>query len=147
MAEGGSAVLIAASCTTSWFDWIHGELWLCPDGVLRRSLGLWATLAHGLRGGQAPTVDPNDRPRRTFGPVDVQRIAAAGRRNRWVPWSAVSKATLKLGIVDHSLHLELGPGRREKFLWLNSDGGFDLLEAALQRALPGRVEIVRAPIG
>ena len=137
------AVLISASCTTSWFDWIHGQLWLCPDGVLRRSLGLWSTLSHG----KGSTVDTTNRPTRVFGPADIQRVVATGRRNRWIPWTAVSRATLKLGIVDHSLHLELGPGRREKFLWLKADGGFDILEPALERALPGRVEIVREPVG
>jgi hypothetical protein len=137
------AFLISASCTTSWFDWIHGELWLCPDGVLRRALGLWATLSHG----KGSTIDTTNRPTRVFGPAEIQRVAATGRRNRWIPWTAVSKATLKLGILDHSLHLELGPGRREKFLWLKADGGFDILEPALERALPGRVEIVREPVG
>jgi hypothetical protein len=137
------SVLISASCTTSWFDWVHGELWLCPDGILRRSLGLVATLRHG----KGSTLDITNRPTRVFGPGDIHSIARAGRRNRWIPWTAVSKATLKLGIVDHSLHFELGPGRREKFLWLKADGGFDILEPALERALPGRVEVIPHPIG
>jgi hypothetical protein len=31
------STLISASCTTSWFDWIRGELWLCPNGLLARA--------------------------------------------------------------------------------------------------------------
>jgi hypothetical protein len=141
--ERSPAILISASCTTSWFDWIHGELWLCPDGILRRSLGLWSTLRHG----RGPTLDVDNRPTGAFSAADVQRIAASGRRNRWVPWTSISSATLKTGVVDHSLHLELGPTRRAKFLWLKVDGGFEILEPALEHALPGRVTIVRQPMG
>jgi hypothetical protein len=126
--------LISASCTTSWFDWIHGELWLCPTGLLRRSVGLVATIGHGT----GPTVNPASRPTRIFGLDEIARILEAGRRNRWIAWSEITRATLKRGVMDHSLHLELGVGRREKLLWLQADGGYDLLEAALSRALPGR---------
>jgi hypothetical protein len=139
--ETNSCILISASCTTSWFDWIHGELWLCPDGLLRRSLGLIATFRHG----RGQTVDPSNRPTRTFTLAERFEIEAAGRRNRWLPWSAISRATLKRGVIDHSLHLELGDARREKFLWLRLDGGYDLLEAAFERALPGRFEAIDQP--
>jgi hypothetical protein len=138
-----ASTLISASCTTSWFDWIHGELWLCPNGVLRRSVGLLATLRHG----RGPTVDPANRPTRVFAADEIARVVGAGRRNRWIPWSAVSRATLKPGIIDYSLHLELGDGRREKFLWLKVDGGWDLIEPALERALPGRFTAHDRPIG
>lgn len=141
--QNPTCTLISASCTTSWFDWIHGELWLCPDGLLRRSLGLMSTLAHG----RGQTVDPLSRPMRAFAPSEAHQIAAAGRRNRWVPWSQISHATLKRGIIDHSLHLELGHGRREKFLWLKVDGGLDLLQAEMKRAMPGRLTLVDPPIG
>jgi hypothetical protein len=137
------ATLISASCTTSWLDWIHGELWLCPDGLLRRSLGLVGTLRH-VRGS---TLDPTNRPTRTFTITEIGQIVGAGRRNRWVPWSAVTRATLKRGVIDHSLHLELGDHRREKFLWLRVDGGYDLLEEALGRKLPGRFQAIDRAIG
>jgi len=52
---------------------------------------------------------------------------------------------LKRGIIDHSLHLELGHGRTEKFLWLEVDDGFDLLKAELNRAIPGRLTVVDPP--
>lgn len=138
-----SCTLISASCTTSWLDWIHGELWLCPDGLLRRSLGLMATLRHA----RGQTLDPANRPTRTFTLTEIGQIVSAGRRNRWLPWSAISHATLKRGVIDHSIHLELGVGRREKLLWLKADGGYGLLKAALGRALPGRFEVVDEPIG
>ena len=136
------STLISATCTTSWFDWIHGELWLCPNGLLRRSLGLVATLRHG--GG--PTLDTTNRPTRVFTQVEIDQIVARGRRNRWIPWSAITKATLKRGIMDHSLHIELGDRRREKFLWLQVDGGWDTLEHALTVALPGRFIVHNEPV-
>lgn len=139
----GACTLVTASCTTSWFDWIHGELWLCPQGLLRRSLGLGTTLRHGAR----QTVDPGSRPTRTFTAADIRLILAAGRRNRWILWSELSHASLKRGIVDRSLHLELGDRRREKFIWLRIDGGYDLLEAALSRSLPGRFDVVGGDFG
>jgi hypothetical protein len=138
-----ACVLVSASCTTSWFDWIHGELWLCPDGLLRRSIGLSKTLAHSNR----LTVDPLDRPTRAFEPDDIAQVLAAGRRNRWISWGEIARATLKRGVIDHSLHLELGNGRREKFLWLRRDGGYDLIEALLTRSLPGRFVAIDKALG
>jgi hypothetical protein len=128
------SILISASCTTSWFDWIHGELWLCPDGMLRRSLGLWMTARHFV----GPTVDPDDPPRRSFSTAEIVAIVGAGTRNRWIPWSRVRFARLKQGPMDNSLHLELVDGRREKFLWLGVDGGKERLADAFAQFLPGR---------
>lgn len=128
------AVLISASCTTSWFDWVHGELWLCPDGLLRRSLGLWTTVRHFV----GPTVDEDARPTRSFSRADIEAILEAGARNRWIPWSQVAFARLKQGPMDNSLHIDLVGGRAEKFLWLAVDGGEEPLEDAFARFLPGR---------
>lgn len=138
-----ACTLISASCTTSWFDWIHGELWLCPAGILRRSLGLRATLDHRNR----PTIDPSNRSTRAIGADEIALVVAADRRNRWITWTEVAHATLKRGMIDHSLHVELGDGRREKFLWLRVDGGYDLLQTSLERSLPGRFTALDQPIG
>src|SRR5215510_11354231 len=128
------AVLISASCTTSWFDWIHGELWLCPNGLLRRALGLGSTIRNFV----GPTVDLDHRPRRSFAPADLDAAVAAGRRNRWIPWTEVTFARLRHSPMDISLHLDLVSGRREKFLWLVSDGGEEILVDAFERTIPGK---------
>ncbi|HEX7735923.1 MAG TPA: hypothetical protein VF458_13740 [Ktedonobacteraceae bacterium] len=47
------ATLLTASATTGWFDWIHGELWLFPHGLLRIPLNLVITFLHGT----GPTVN------------------------------------------------------------------------------------------
>lgn len=138
-----TCVLVSATCTTSWFDWIHGELWLCPDGVLRRSLGLWTTIRHGSR----QSVDSANRPTRAFRPDEIVDIVAADRRNRWITWGAVSHAILKRGVIDSSLHLELVDGRDAKFLWLRIDGAYDVLESRLERSLSGRFEAIDKATG
>lgn len=138
-----ACMLVSASCTTSWFDWIHGELWLCPDGLLRRSLGLWTTIRHGNR----RSVDPANRPTCAFSPDEIVQTLAAGRRNRWITWGEISHAILKRGVLDHSLHLELVDGRHAKFLWLRIDGGYDVLEARLERSLLGRFEAMDKATG
>jgi hypothetical protein len=139
---GRPCTLVSASCTTSWFDWIHGELWLCQDGLFRRSLGLITTFKHGV--GQ--TVDPGNRPTRNFGTNEISDIVARGRRNRWIPWTEIQHATLMQGIAS-SLHLDLTGDRREKFLWLAIDPGYELLEKELPARLPGRFTVSNRVVG
>ena len=150
LVDGSSAacILISASCTTGWLDWIHGELWLCPKGLLRRSLGLSVTTEHALPilAGDG-TIGPDERPVRTFGEAELVSIATADRRNSWIRWSDLAAVTLKRGIIDHSLHLRLRDGRRAKFLWLKSDGGYDLLKDRLGSEVGDRLVVVNRPIG
>ncbi len=127
------SILIAASCSTRWFDAAQSELWLCPAGLLRRSIGIWATVRHGTR----QTVDPTNRPRRTFSQDEIARAAAVRQRNGWIPWSQILRAVLIEGVTDCALHLELADGRRVKFMWLRIDGGQDLLDEQLKRTIPG----------
>jgi hypothetical protein len=135
--------LISRSCTTSWFDWIHGELWLCDDGLFRRSLGLIATIKHGAR----QTVDPGNRATRNFLQNEISDIVAQGRRNRWIPWTDIQHATLKRGVVDNSLHVDLKHDRHEKFLWLAIDQGYEFLETELRAPLAGRLTVLDGRVG
>jgi hypothetical protein len=99
-------------------DWIHGELWLCPDGLLRRALGFLATVRHG----SGPTVDATNRPSRTFGPAEIESILASNRRNMWIPRDEVLAARLDVGPLPQvTLTLDLRGGRTQKLLWLPSD--------------------------
>jgi hypothetical protein len=140
---GRPCTLVSASCTTSWFDWIHGELWLCDDGLFRRSLGLIATFKHGLR----ETVTPGNRPTRNFRTNEISDIVARGRRNRWIPWTEIQHATLMQRIADSSLHLDLTGDRHEKFLWLAIDRGYEFLEKELPARLPGRFTVSNRRVG
>jgi hypothetical protein len=137
-------LLLATSCTTGWFDWVHGLLWLCPTGLLRESTGLSTTIA---RGGRPEPINPAARQTRLFSRADRAQVVDADARNVWIAWSDVARATLKRGIVDHSLHVERVDGTRAKFLWLRDDAGFNLLELALGEALGDRFRVQNRPIG
>lgn len=104
-----NCVLVSAGCTTGWTDWFHGELWCCPDGLLRRSLGLRATIRHGV----SPTVQANNPLVQSFSSGEILSIVDRSKRNRWIPWIAISRAELGL----HRLDLDLVGGRRRTFMW------------------------------
>jgi hypothetical protein len=125
-------VLVTASCTTGWADWIHGELWVCPDGLLRRPLGLGQTIAH-LAG---PTVDTTQRPTRPA--MELQ--SDSGGRSRWISWASIEHATLKSGPMTDSLHLNLQGGQRAKFLWFAHDGAKQYFEKTLPTVIGSRLE-------
>lgn len=125
-------VLITAGCTTGWTDWIHGELWSCPDGILRRSLGLLTTIKHGLW----PTVNDATRPRRSFSTSEVATVLTTGRRNLWIPWAEISGAVL----TPVSLTARLNDGRAVRLLWppVESNG---FLKAELSRMIADRLDV------
>ena len=118
--------LISASATTGWSDWIHGELWLLPDGILRVGQGLGKTLEHGVR----RTV-PREPPSRSFDDQEVDALAASGSRNLWVAAEEIASANLRAGIVTGRLKLWLKDGDTVKFLWLRADRADVALRAAL----------------
>jgi hypothetical protein len=64
-----------------------------------------------------------------------------------IAWDELAAATLKRGIVDHSLHMTMADGRRKKFLWATGQNDFEALGASLALALGERLRIHRAPIG
>ncbi len=134
----GVCTLITASCTTGWLDPIHAELWFCGEGLLRRSVGLWATIRHGGLRGPKPTVDPENRPVQTFAVEEIRSIVASNRRNHWITWEDIASATLKRGVLDHTLQLGLRDGSSLKLMWLRMDGGFDELKEALSQRLGTR---------
>lgn len=133
MSGDTTCTLVTASCTTGWTDWIHGALWACPDGLLRESLGLNATIRHGY----GPTIDVQARETRRLGADEVS-VIAKGRRNHWIPWGAIARARTRLGPGTEELHLELRDGTRRKFLWLPRDEGRAFLEQFLPTVLGER---------
>jgi hypothetical protein len=110
-------------------------------------MGLGKTVKRSLFPSKMPTFDPDKRPTHAFTSDEIEQALAKGLTNRWITWPEIASATLKIGIVDHSLHLELSNGERVKFLWLRAHGGFDLLEKELGRVLSERVRVVRRPFG
>ena len=65
--DEGNAQLVTSGCTTGWGDWLWGELWLLPEGLLRLSRGWRGFVAAATMGmiGTAPIgsvrrIDPED---------------------------------------------------------------------------------------
>lgn len=128
-AQMHSALLLSRTCTTGWGDWVHGELWLLEDGILRRSLGLSMTIAHSFDGPGAP-----DRPR-AFGEAELYEIVHAHRTNFLVHCDSIASARLRRGIVTGRLRLELKDGSTRKLLWMKSEWTRMTLEQRLREWL------------
>lgn len=121
------ATLLTASATTGWFDWIHGELWLFDDGLLRIPLNLSITLDHQL----GPTITLERAERRRFDAETFERLII-GRKHLWIPREHIRKAYLHHGIATDRLRLKLAGGRSVKLLWLPVDGALQPLQATLR---------------
>jgi hypothetical protein len=118
--------LITASATTGWGDWIHGELWLFPDGLLRVRAGLLTTLGNGIvRTVSAPL------PTRAFTDDEIGRLASAHRTNCWIASSSISSASIRRGLLASRLSLELTDRSQLKLFWLRHDPAEPQLRAAL----------------
>ncbi|GCE23558.1 hypothetical protein [Dictyobacter kobayashii] len=120
------ATLLTASATTGWFDWIHGELWLFSDGLLRIPLDLETTKRHAI----GPTINEQQRPQRSFDQTTLQTLLTS-QKNVWVPREAIQKAYLHHGIITDRLRLNVGDQRFVKFLWFPWDGARQLLQSTL----------------
>jgi hypothetical protein len=108
--------LICASATTGWTDWIHGELWLLPDGIMRLALDLRQTMQHGLE----RTV-PDEPPTRVFDDQEIRSLVGAGRRNLWIAADRIARGSFHQGMMSDRLKLSLKDGGSVKLPWLHVD--------------------------
>jgi hypothetical protein len=122
-----TAQLLTASSTTGWADWIHGQLWLLPDGILRIRGDFSTTLAHG----HGPTVETPSLQSLNMTRADAEKAAQRHRRSLWVPKELIAEAELRTGRMTDSLRLRLHDGTRIKLLWMQNDGAFEPLQQAL----------------
>lgn len=90
--NGTVATLLTASATNGWLDWIHGELWLLPGGLLRIPLDLQTTLLHGM----GPTVHRADLKQQVFD-EETLKVLFSSEKNVWVPRESIQKAYLHQG--------------------------------------------------
>lgn len=120
------ARLITASSTTSWLDWIHGELWLFPDGLLRVRTSLAQTQAHKNQ----RTVPPQ-LPTREFSSDEIRQLVALHRTNRWIPADQIERAAIHTGRSTSRLNVWTRDGRKFKLLWLRVDEAEKALSEAL----------------
>lgn len=130
--------LLTASVTTGWWDWIHGELWLFPNGLLRIPLTLWTTVLHGT----GATVNQQQPCWRNFDEKTFADLIAS-RRTRWVPRTHLRKAYLHRGIITDQLWLEVENQRTMHFLWLPWDGAWQPLQSVLSEWLGNEFVIDR----
>jgi hypothetical protein len=118
--------LISASSTTGWGDWIHGNLWLFPDGLLRVRTSLRSTIANGvIRTTAIPLLT------RAFAEEEIPILANAHSTNLWIPSSSIVSTALRRGATTSSLGLKLTDGREIKLLWLRRDPAEQALRSAL----------------
>jgi hypothetical protein len=118
--------LITASCTTGWADWIHGQLWLLPDGLLRVRSSLLTTIGNGV----ARTVS-GELPTREFSEDEIAKLAKKHVTNYWIPSSSIVAASLRRGVTASRLSMRLADGRNVKLLWLPGDPAEGELRSAL----------------
>jgi hypothetical protein len=121
------ARLLTSTCTTGWLDWIHGRLWLLPEGLLRMRGDLMTTLANGFSSGLT-AQDP-------YRPItyDPATVLAAHPTNKLIPFAGMATARLHGGLTTSGLEVVMTNGTRHKLLWTNWDPARRLLR---ERLLP-----------
>jgi hypothetical protein len=124
---------ISRATTTGWLDWMHGELWLLPDGLLRTPSGWMASIANGMKmrtlGALLPATDSS----RTFD----DGVFANGSAT-WLSYDLIESAALHTGIIHDRLRVVTSDGRTRKLLWLRSERVTRKLEPVLRQRLGAR---------
>jgi hypothetical protein len=131
--------LISRSATTGWWDWVHGELWIGSDGLLRRRRGWLNTIASvGLMQDlQARATDPGIQD--AFTAEEIEH--AVERGGLWIPADTIRGARLRPGIITGRLNLNLADSRSVKLLWAKSRLTYDSLRDALGPLLGGALQL------
>lgn len=122
------ARLLTRTCTTGWLDWIHGELWLLPEGLLRIRSGLMTTLANGYVSAGLKAQEP-------YRPLtyDPETVLAAHPTNKLIPFAGMAAARLHGGVTTSGMEVAMTDGTRHKLLWATLDPARRLLR---ERLLP-----------
>jgi hypothetical protein len=136
--ENANSQLLTPSCTTGWTDWLWGELWLLPDGLLRLSTGSRGLVAAGTLGMAGAEMPGSVR---QITADDVPDLVARRGRNRWIPRDQVSDASLRKGLMQGRLRVILSDGTRIKLLWLNDDNVHQVLRSTLEEWLGDRLKL------
>ena len=130
--------LISRSCTTGWFDWVWGDLWLTADCLFRISRGMTETREAARqrkrRGGGSTVASDVDGARGALA-TDLQQSVAADKNNRCIVLREIRTARLRHGVLNSRLGVELNDGKRMKLLCLKSDPAFEILRAVLGKRL------------
>jgi hypothetical protein len=106
--------------------WIHGQLWLLPEGLLRVRTDLDTTIGHANR---RTVVD--ELLLYEFAPGEIALLARQDKRNLWLRADEIVAASFREGLLNSRLSLTLDSGRRIKLLWLRADPAIAPLKQAL----------------
>ena len=120
-----SCQLITASCTTGWLDWVHGELWVLPDGLVRLRTSLSTTLMH-----QNQQTVPDEAERVELSNESIDFMISTKRR-LWIPSDKIKSAHFHIGRTTGRVNLRMKDAAKIKLLWLRSDRSEGPLTAAL----------------
>lgn len=129
------ARLLTRTCTTGWLDWIHGELWLLPEGLLRIRSGFMTTVANSYGSGSGLT--PRD-PYRLIA-HDPAKVLAGHPTNKLIPFAEIATARLHGGVTTSGLEVVMTDGTRHKLLWASWDPARRLLRERLLPLLGARL--------
>ncbi|MFF1764763.1 hypothetical protein [Streptomyces sp. NPDC058249] len=127
------AQLLARTCTTGWLDWIHGERWLLPTGLVRVRSGLMDSVANSF-GSSLWTPSPGH----AVG-FDPTAVLAAHRTNKIIPFDGIDSARLHSGVTTSGLTVTMVDGTRHKLLWLSSEPAHRVLTDRLLPMLGARL--------
>ncbi|MFJ6084194.1 hypothetical protein ACIQI8_22595 [Streptomyces sp. NPDC092369] len=128
------AKLLAGTCTTGWLDWIHGELWLLPDHLVRVRSGLLRSVLNSQNGSGVTAQDPYQ-----LVAHDPDAIRRAHRTNKVIPFTDIHSARLHGGVTTSGMTLTMTDGTRHKLLWLSTEPARRLLRDRLLPVLGPRL--------
>ncbi|WSK25162.1 hypothetical protein OG730_40900 [Streptomyces sp. NBC_01298] len=127
------AQLLATSCTTGWLDWLHGELWLLPDSLVRMRGGSLDSVVHSL----SPGV-PEHTATTVIG-YDPAAVLRGHHTNKIIPFDGITHARLHRGLTASGLSMRMTDGSRHKLLWLSSEPARRILTDRLLPILGSRL--------
>ena len=129
--------LISRSCTSGWFDWVWGDLWLTEDALLRISRGMAesrkAAQERKRRGGGSTVPDAGAIEPMT--PAELDAKVSSDPKNRRVALGEIRTAKLRRGLLNGRLSVALQDGTRIKVLWLKTDPAYEVLAELLRDRL------------
>ena len=118
-----SGRLISRSCTTSWSDRHHGDLYLTAEALVRVRLPVPTAEGRRLRDSVGPTPRYRDLP----SAEEAGPLLALDPTNRCIRLAEVASARLHRGILTDRLALTTQDGAHLKLLWLRADPAYDVL--------------------